>query len=227
MNLGELRAAARARLDDTVEPTLWSDEELDRWANNAVREVCIRTRTLKDDAEGNAELCQVAVTAGEASVAIDPVILAVQAAALAGGRCHGLRLLDAASLDRLEPGWAERNEQGTPWACVVGLRQNLLRLFPTPAADDTLRLRVWRMPSEDEQLVGETDEPVLALPNAEDLVHWICYEAYQKKDAEAQDLAAAGRHLNLFAEAFGERPTLREIALWGATPTRVRHAVMF
>lgn len=48
MNLGQLRAQARIKLDDTVADYLWSDAELDMYINEAETEACIRALLIDD-----------------------------------------------------------------------------------------------------------------------------------------------------------------------------------
>jgi hypothetical protein len=50
MNILDLRAAARLRLEDTVGPPyLWDDAELDGYINQAEREACERAKLIEDD----------------------------------------------------------------------------------------------------------------------------------------------------------------------------------
>lgn len=227
MNRLALRQASRSALDDVQKPYLWADDELDRWGNNAAREVCIRARLLKDDALSQPGICSVDVAAGQALVKFDSSILAVRAGTYAGA---GNRLWAVSSddMDKLHPGWeATTDEQGPPCIMVMDLAQKTLRLWPTPNANFTLQLRVWRMPHGKELMQADSDTPVVALPDPESLVHWVCFEAYMKKDSETFDKDAAGDHLALFEKRFGPRPTFHDMMRWADTPPRVRRAVMF
>jgi hypothetical protein len=50
MNLLDLRAAARIRIEDTVGPPyLWDDPEIDHYINQAEREACERAKLIEDD----------------------------------------------------------------------------------------------------------------------------------------------------------------------------------
>jgi len=74
---------------------------------------------------------------------------------------------------------------------------------------------------------ADSDEPVIALPDPEELCHWAAYECYMVKDAETLDAAAAATELALFEQRFGSRPSLHDMARWADSPPRVRHAHLF
>jgi hypothetical protein len=227
MNLEELRKVCRSLLDDEVKPYLWSDEELDRYLNNAVREVCIRARLLKDDAVSLPELCEVPYSAGQLLVKHAKEILVVRSG-MVPGWCHKLWCLTAESMDRHWPNWQSDTQQPCePRYLIMDIAQKTVRLFPAPEADGVLQLRVWRMPLKKEQMCKRDDEPVVSLPDPEELKHWVAHEAYQKKDAETVDDGRSATHLQIFEQRFGSRPSLHEMARWADSPPRVRHAVMF
>lgn len=227
MNLGELRCALRELLNDVVQPTLWSDEQLNRYLNNAVREACLRARLLKDDADSLPRLCRFSVTAGQPFIKLAPEVLVVRSGAL-DSEALKLWAVTSDSLDRYLPMWESRYMQpGTPGFMVMDLAQKTLRLVPTPTASDTLRLRVWRAPLEKELMVQDGDEPVIQLPDIEELKHWAAHEAYLKKDGESADANRAATHLALFEQRFGSRPSLHEMARWADSPPRIRKTTMF
>lgn len=226
MNLGELRASLREMLNDVAEPQLWSDDTLNRYLNNAVREACIRARLLKDDADSLPTLCVLNFDSGQARIKHAKEILVVRSGTI-DGQCHKLWALTAESLDRREPGWDASAETGTPRYVVMDLAQKTLRLFPTPDVAGVLRLRVWRTPLSKEVMEGDRAEPVIALPDPEELRHWAAHEAYMVKDPDANDPTRSANHLSLFEQRFGARPSLHDMARWADSPPRVRHASMF
>lgn len=226
MNLRELRASLREMLDDIAEPQLWTDDTLDRYLNNAVREACIRARLLKDDADSSPKLCTINFDAGQARIKHANEVLVIRSGAI-DGQCHKLWALTADSLDRREPSWDSSDEVGTPRYLVMDLTQKTVRLFPAPEVAGVLRLRVWRVPLESERMIKPNDEPVIVLPDPEELRHWAAHEAYLIKDPDANDLERSGNHLTLFEQRFGSRPSLHDMARWADSPPRVRHAHMF
>lgn len=230
MDTEALLAALREMLDDQTEPYAWSDESLVRKLNNAVREACLRARLLKDDETSCPALCRIPVIAGQPYVKYAPEVLVVRHGQLASNTCGKLWALTAESMHLLEPDWQWSTDcPATPEAMVMDLAQKTLRLVPTPAANDTLYLRVWRMPRHNEKLSLEVPDrkPVIQLPDPEELCHWAAYEAYLRADEDTVNKAAAADHLKLFEDRFGARPSLHEMARWADSPPRIRRAVMF
>lgn len=227
MTLAELRAATRTMLGDDTPQYLWPDPDIDRRLNNAVREACLRARLLKDDAVNpKSKVCRIAFGPGQVLVPHAPEILVVRSAIIPGCS-HKLWALTAESMDRQEPLWETSGETGPPRYMVMDLVQKTLRLYPTPDAAGLLNLRVWRMPNAAEMLEDDADEPVVVLPDPEELCHWAAYECYMVNDSETFNKDAAAAHLQLFESRFGARPSLHEMARWADSPPRVRHAHMF
>lgn len=216
MTLGELLIASRELLDDAVEPYLWPDEQLIRLANNAVREVCLRTRCMKDD---SAPRCRVNLVAGTDTYPVDPSFIVVARAQL----WQQPRPLIRTTTDRLNdalPGWdVGRITPARPEFVVFDRVQNTIRVAPTPDQAYTLHLKVMRLPDEDERMEGPDDEPVVSIIAAEDMKHWIAHEAYLNKDGERYDLERSAGHLRIFTERFGDRPSHHALTLWSTQPT--------
>ena len=89
--------------------------------------------------------------------------------------------------------------------------KKLITLFPTPDATinsdtgiDTLNLEVYRLPLTD--LVGDDDEsPEIDDEYHFDLIHYACYLAYSKQDADTQDNLKAQWHEAQFTAKFGNK----------------------
>lgn len=227
MNLGELRCALRELLSDVVQPYLWCDDTLNRYLNNAVREACIRARLLKDDSDSLPRLCVITVTPGQPIIKLQPEVLVVRSGALDSEQSK-LWSVTSESLDRYMPMWESQfMAPGTPGFMVMDLAQKTLRLVPTPTTTDTLRLRVWRAPLDKDLMRMDDDEPVIQLPDIEELKHWAAHEAYLKKDGESPDANRSATHLELFEQRFGARPSLHEMARWADSPPRIRRTTMF
>ena len=221
MNLNDLIGHVRRDLDDMVNnPYLYSDEELTGWLNQAVLEAAIRARLLKDDARTNPTMCALAVTAGQYDVAISDLIFVVRHAHMAAGSRPLLRVTTK-TLDRLEPGWDQLTPAdiaGTPKYLVMDVSQGLVRLHPPTAAADTLNIRVWRKPLEDEVLELPDDEPAVRITDPEALKHWALRCAYLVKDSELYDPERATQHEGIFEARFGKRPTEHEMQRWLDNP---------
>ncbi len=227
MILAELLSATRSTLDDTVQPYLWGDDELTRWMNNAVREVCIRGRMLKVDAVSDPKRCLLPLQAGVASISLDASIL-VPGSGMLTGQDKKLHAVTAASMDKINDAWDNGNQTpATPEYMIMDLAQKSIRLHPVPDVAYELRLRCWRVPVELEEMETSQDEPIIHLSNAEDLKHWACYEAYLKQGSETYDTAKAETQLAIFESRFGSRPTFHDMARWADSPPRVRRAHMY
>lgn len=215
MTLGELLQTARDLLDDTVEDYLWSDERLTRYANNAVREVCLRTRCMKDD---SAPRCRVTLVAGTDTYAVDPSFLVVAKAQL-WQQAFPLRRTTSDRLSLVLPGWdVGRVAPGKPEFIVFDRVQNTIRVAPTPDREYELHLKVMRLPDEDERMEGPDDEPVVSIIAPEEMKHWIAHEAYMEKDSERYDPERSTMHLRIFTDRFGERPSEHALRLWSTQP---------
>ena len=60
MNLTQIIAAGRRRNDDEVEPYHFGQTVYTQWANNAVVEACLRSRSFRDDA--TSAVCNITLT---------------------------------------------------------------------------------------------------------------------------------------------------------------------
>ncbi|MGL6290513.1 MAG: DUF6682 family protein [Silanimonas sp.] len=215
MTLGELLTAARELLDDTVEDFLWSEEKLTRYANNAVREVCLRTRCMKDD---SAPRCRVALVPGTDTYAVDPSFLVIAKAQL-WGQSFELHRSTTEEVSRMLPGWDVGCVQpAKPEFIVFDRVQNTIRVAPSPDQAYDLHLKVMRLPDEDERMEGPDDEPVVSVVAAEEMKHWIAHEAFMEKDSERYDPERSAAHLRIFTDRFGDRPSNHALALWSTQP---------
>ena len=214
----------RVALDDTIEPYLYANEFLLGSLNSGYIEVALRTRCLQAD---TGRACTVAVVAGTAAYALAPEILVVRAAHIDGQRDQ-LTRTTAAQLDKLEPGWCSSGyaRQGRPEYIVFDAAQKMATLYPVPEEDTTLRLRVWRLPSEAEQIERLSDESPIQLPDPLVMKHWVLHEAYLVKDSELYDPERAATHLSQFEDRFGPRPTIQQLQLWSTSPAGRRMKVM-
>ena len=141
MNLKELRLAARIDLDDREAPYLWSDAELNDYANRAQNEACRRARLIQDSTTDAVTL--LTLVAGEPTVDLDPRILFIRRAKLAG-RTQPLGRISYKELDRRAGDW--ESETGEPRAYVPDfdndmdevaeiLARDFSRRFADPGAD--------------------------------------------------------------------------------------------
>lgn len=224
MELQDLIAATREVIDDTVNnPYLCSDIQLTRYLNNAIREVCIRTRQIQDD---SSEVCSIPLVVDQVRYPIDSAIFVVRAVYIVG-RSKPLTLCDSWHLDDVAPGWFhEVQTSGIPEYAIFDAAQNTIVLYPPPSVASTMKLRVWRSPIETELMEESGDDPALQLPDIEEIKHWAAYEVFNNKDGELYDPERSDRELSLFENRFGERPSTHAIKLWSQSRTRAARRVV-
>lgn len=203
--LAQLEEDCREELDDAVEPYLWSSERLRKLLNEAVAEANLRARLIVDNA--TPEVCRIALKAGQAEYPLHPSIIVIRRAVLESE--PGARLVRTKThvLDDCQPGW--RDSRGNPKYVVREVRNQVI-VSPVPQQDDVLLLSVWRNPLETEVMESDGDDPTdMGIEPIWHgyLVHWACYRALTKTDAETETPHGAAHHLQQFELAFGPRPT--------------------
>ena len=204
MNLGELKTAFRNDVDDTATPYLWSDEELERYLNDAEREACRRARLLVDS--DVAEICKINVTAGKSTYELDNRIIFIRRAKLTS-QSRPLTRMSFRDMDEFRPGW-ESSTASRATHFITDWKTGHIRIFPTPTQADTLWLTGVRLPMQD--MADQYDEPEINVRYHESLVHWAKHRAYLKKDAETLNEAESKKHLDAFEKEFGPKSSAVE-----------------
>lgn len=202
--LGELIIEARIRADDNVAPYLADDTAFARWATEAEREACIRARLLFDDSD-RADVTTIAVTAGQHTYPIDPLVGFVDAASFLPAGGVRSRDLELRGLDwiRDHHGWQSRTSS-RPSALADNGRDQM-RIWPTTSVDGTLRLAVYRYPLL--AMEDPSDEPEIREEHHAGLVDWMMFRYWSQKDSENQDPERAAAAKADFVARFGERNT--------------------
>lgn len=225
LSLVQLIEDAREELDDGAARGLWTKERITKLYNEAIFEGNRRMRCITDDS--TPAVCKIDLVAGQAEYPLHPSIIVIRRAVLASNRSTPLCRTTVVAMDTNFCGWRDR--ASTPRYVVRSLKNKLI-VSPTPTAADTLELIVWRDPLEEDLLEGDNDTPEDAGMDAAHhhmLVHWVCFRAFLKHDAEAEMPATARIHLDLFESYFGERPTARELQQLGLDPITGTTAVYF
>ncbi len=195
MNLQELRAEFRERVDDLAQPYLWADESVNRWLNEAEREATERARLLYDE---STIVSRITLRAGVPEYKLNPLIIDIdKAGVLASTGRHVLRT-PREQVERI-PNWQQT--AGNP--SFFFFTDDTLSVWPVPPADDSLQLRVWRYPRE--VMERDEDEPEIPARYHMRMVDWACHLAYLKRDADAEDQRRADRHEAAFINSFGIR----------------------
>lgn len=203
MDLHDLITSARSDSQDVKTPHLWADDEWGDYFNEAVDEVCIRTRSIeKEDIELD-------VSELDPYAKIPDHLWSIQRVTFAGRK---LLLLDKQMLDECEgDDWEART--GAPVACYeIG---GQLRLYPTPDVAGTAKVHAFCTPES--PMEGDGDEPEGVKPRLHrKLIDWALHCAYSKKDADTFDANLAAVHEAKFDAVFGPRPdekTMRRLRI--------------
>lgn len=198
MTFGELMAVFRDESGDIDAPFVWSKELIKMWLNEAQKEACIRARLLHESA--NAEICQIAVTAGASVYPLHALIYEIDYMAFVptgDARRYRVKQISREDLDALRPDWRERT--GRPDYAIQD--DTGIRLAFTPDAAGTLHIEGFRLPSA---LVSESDEPEINPAHHEKLIHWVLHRAFSRTDTEIVDPARAAKAYADFSSHFGQ-----------------------
>lgn len=194
MNLESILMQSRIRLDDLgTTGVLWTDEDLVTYANAGEREICRRALVLKD---ATSAITTVSLVSGTPTYSIDPRIILVNRAALNGG--GRLKRISVEVLDTIL-GWEAAS--GTPSYFSTDYSDGMLLVTPTPNANVDLQLTVYRLPLTPMAAPADTPEIPEALHPY--IIDWVCYEAYSKNDADAQNLEKATYFFEKFSKSIG------------------------
>jgi len=209
-SLAELEQIFREDLDDLVSPYLWSEQQVAQYFTEAQKLFAKRTDLLMDSS--TASIVQLAVTANQPYVSLSPLVTKIRRAQLAsqGTKLHITNFDDLdATTDIPDYGlqtmldWTTAT--GTPRLLVADMDQSKARLVPIPTQDDTINISVFRMPlspitydnvagalSGTLEVTDEEHQRVMLL-HAKAL-------AYQKQDADVQNMQLAGELQRAFYE---------------------------
>lgn len=184
MTVGDLIKAFREDEHDSVAPFMWSDAQLWRFANEALIEFAVQTKSIYDD-EGEASVID--YRAGEQDLDLHPAVIDV-IEAYAGNRTLRIAAPGAVRRSALPCG-------GQPELLVLNRSSGLMRMYPAPATAGTLELLVVRKPLVE---VGEADSiPDVPIDERRHLLQFIKHRAYSVPDADTFD---AGRSAHFLAE---------------------------
>jgi hypothetical protein len=189
---------------------LWSDQELNDYINDALRDACIRANlTVADDVA--IPFTQKADLSWNAKYALPSGYLDVQSVYLAsrptttltrtsirrreqyyGGRSNYTSRPYAYALDKTKPGTGDDE----------GIQVRTITFIGTPKAADTAYLDVVRLPV---LLESDSDVPEIDEIWHPDLVFGVTGLAFLKRDADTFDPKKSERDMAIFEEKFGPR----------------------
>lgn len=197
MNVGQFIERFRRDRKDEAQPYLWSDAEIaDDFLNDAVEEACQRAHLIED---ATSPFTAFNWPANTVSIALPAYVLKVIRLTYAGNR------LDETSI-------AELDDKSMDWEAHKGLprgfifeRNGSLRLYPTPAVDGAVKIRVSRLPAERYSADRDTEDVEIPVQWHVKLLNWMYRTALMKTDAETHDPVKAGQYEAAFEADFGYR----------------------
>lgn len=196
MNLRQLVDQFRREVDDTAQNYLWHDQEVIGYAVEAENEACRRASLLVDSR--TPEICTISIVAGEARYPIDPRILRILRATVAG-QSRPLLPLTSDEMDADVAAW--ETHSGRVEGFLTDTDSGYLRTYRIPAAAGTLSLKVKRLPLLD--LSAWEQSPEIPSHLHIKLIAWMRFRAFSKPDSDARDDRLAAEGLAAFEAEFG------------------------
>lgn len=174
---------------------LWSNEELVGYLNEAEEELC---RVAAIDDRATAKVVDYTIAAGENTITLHPAILTIEGVLL-GSTNKWLTKTTEAKAAEVE--W----EDDTPKFWITNRNTDYLTVFPTPTADDTLKLHVTRLPVKELSWTQRKfQSPEVNARFHLDLVFYVTYLAWLKEDPDAEDPDRAGGALSSWLARVGQ-----------------------
>lgn len=211
--VAHLIEAFRYEADDEAAPYLWSDTRLIRFINQAQEEVARRARLLRD--ASTPSICRIPVLVDQPMVKLDPCVIEIKHAQIeysldedadecAAPPVQELEPIAAYALDAERCWW--RQDKGDPTLYLTDVETGKLRLNRIPTRAGTLILEVARMPLK--ELCRPDDTFEIDDRYVPDLIYWMLWRAYSRKDADTHNDNEAQKNLAIFTSIFGDYSTI-------------------
>jgi len=191
----------RLTVDDTDEADpLWNTLEVYHYLDESQKQFARKTDYFSD--ASTAEIAQVAITADDPWVALDPRVTKIRIAQLLSTG-HKVTPVTFAQMEdqpntidtygspfNFTTTYRWQQAVGTPRFLVTDMEQNKGRLASIPVIDDTLELQVYRLPLKDITEDSASFE-IIETEYQRGLILYMKYLAYSKNDVDTfeQDLA--------------------------------------
>lgn len=201
MNVGEIIALFRTEVSDIERPYLWNDEEALAYLNDAYT---MLIRFMGGVPDSTSSVTEIAVDIGDKEAAIDKSIIRV---VRAFRESDGMEISVIESTDvplvRNSAGKMALLRVGSHTGpieyLVIGSDRNQVSFHPVPAATDTLKLQVRRIPLV--YLAADSDVPSdVGDEHHIHLLKWMKSMAYRKQDADTLDMEKAQLNESLFLQ---------------------------
>ncbi len=202
MKVSELLSLFRKETDDTMEPYLWSDEEVLAYLNEAQE---VHVRLTGGIADRRSPLTKITYKTGDQFKKYDEKILRIK-----GARDEENSKLTVQNYDSLETGYLEDDygrrfnaglddgKTGDIQYLITDVEAGDIQLYPIPDHDGEIRLYVYRLPRE--EITGTASELEIPSYHHMNLLNWVKYKAYMKQDVETFDGSRAKEFRMEFVE---------------------------
>lgn len=184
MTYAELIDIARKYLNDTIDPYLWSDDELLVYLYKSLDTFLKETEVLQDDFE-------LVVESGVSEVELPDTIIRVLSPTC-----------DYKDLEKKSPEYLFnlQSQARTGMPAIYAYRKGGLLLYPIPDTEVTIRGRAVRTVDFDEVLDYDTFDKTIPLPSGYQpiLLDGIQANAYRKHDSDIEEVNKAIKYEQLF-----------------------------
>ncbi len=205
MKAKELIELFREEADDTSDSHLWKTAILLRHLDQAQRQAARRARILREAVDP--AVCVYDISMGKPFVKLHESVISITHAQFEfylpdnpdEKQVRILRRKHAKDLQGETVGW--REEDGDVIAFVTDIQLQQVRLYRNPIIAGKLRIECERMPLNKIKSIEDCLE--LEEKYAEDLIYWMLYKAFSKRDAETFDPKRADQYLARFENVFG------------------------
>lgn len=185
MNSLDIATEFRSEMRDEQSPYLWSDNDVLRYMNEAIRQICLKAWGLAD------EMTVTFPANSQTPVLVSKRVLRFNAAFGPDGRRLEFRSV-AESPDMY------LRSAGKLCALVQDVEEHKLVPYPAPNTDTDVRFQVYRLPLEDLKAINVFEEIELSDESRIGIVHYMRHLAFLKTDAETYDRGKADDFLGLF-----------------------------
>lgn len=200
MNLDEALAIIRGSLDDEIVSYLWSNANLISYLNRRINEFARKTEHYQDHT--TTAICNIAVTAGTATYALDSRVISIKRAR---GSWDSSKLpltrRTVSYMDAKHPGW-ENDSADEPLYYIPDRTAGYITIHPNPSSNGTLYLDVTRLPLAQLTLsdIGKATPTEIEFPLmwVENLFDGVLASAFSKPDSQTRNPQMAQYHLGLW-----------------------------
>lgn len=186
MTTTELLAVFRQEVADVEPEYLWADDLVYTYIDDAQKQFCRWTFGIADSRS-----FKVTTVVNTDWYKLDPKILKVRDAQ---DRVTGLDVAVVAPEKLKDLGIRFDGRVGSAKALVVGLDDNMVRVWPMPNVVQTIELRTFRLPVT----VGAGDDFEVGEQHHLNLLKWVKHRAYGMQDSETTDKRKAAEYEEAF-----------------------------